>query len=189
MNAVTLVVQFVLLAISGLLALLLFIMMRQIGILRHRIPPDQKLSDMGLAVGTQLPAIEFTPYDNATKATIPLAGDGVSFLLFSAFSCSKCQTLLEQLPGLPQVYSDRLGLMLLDTDISERYAAQLLTLKRFLVVEAFDLATPFKIQHTPFMYVVDQKGMILEKAGIFTADDILEITARYKLERSAEYAT
>jgi hypothetical protein len=187
MNAVTLVFQFVLLAISGVLALLLFIMVRQIGILRHRIPPEQKVSEMGLAVGSQLPAMEFTAYDNVTKAAIPLTGEGVSFLLFSAFSCPKCQTLLEQLPSLPQVYSDRLGLMLLDTDIAERYAAQLSILKRFRVVEAFDLATPFKIQHTPFMYVVDEQGVIVQKAAIFTVDDMLEIAVRYKLERSAAY--
>lgn len=185
MNGIILTAQIILLAFTGVLALLMFVMVRQIGIIRQRIPEDLKVETSGLPDGARVPVMEFATYNGTARCNIPLAGTGKSFLLFTALSCPKCQTLLDQLPGLPVKYSEHLALLILDSDISERFAARLSTFGDFRVIEGLGMASSFQIKHSPFLYVVDENGIVIEKSLILTLEDMTEVMSRHKETENA----
>lgn len=173
-----------LLLAGGLLfvSLLLFVMIRQIGVVTQRIP---KKTDSGvtnpLPVGTTIPLREVVTFDGGTTLTFAPGRAGGSLLLFVSFSCPVCNQLLRQLGAAPAHLRDRLALFLLDTDVGKRYARKIdrLGLTPYPIVEAYELAAAFRIWRAPFVYVVDGEGTVLDAFAVASATELVALVRQH----------
>ncbi len=163
-------------------SLLLFVMVRQIGVIAQRIP---KKTDAGvvnsLPLGIVIPVREFDTYDHENRIVFsPGTRDG-AVLLFLSFTCPVCNQLLPKLSDSPTNVRKRLVLFMLDTDIQRRFAKEIrkMRLNTFPIVEAYELAKQFRIYRAPFVYVVDGEGNVLDASAIVSNNDLVALVRKH----------
>ena len=54
----------------------------------------------------------------------------------------------------------------------------------FVVAEGFELATPFKISATPFVYIVDERGVIRNGASVHSIGEMISVIADTRKART-----
>lgn len=167
------VVQLVLALFLFGVSLLLFLMIRQIGIMAQRIPSKSDPNAvLPLPVGAVVPVKEFVTYDLASH--VDLTGGAV--LLFASFSCPICNQVLTALHDSARQYQQSLILFILDRAVQKRYSNHILELKLdgFVIVEAIDLASQFQIRRLPFMYSVDCDGVIVDAITVVSVRELVD---------------
>lgn len=178
MNTLEFIIQILLLIFTGVIGMLLFLMVRQIGVVRQRIP---KKLETALPEGTLIPVSEFASYDGTSRCSIPFQGSGVSFLLFAAFTCPTCQTLLDEVAELPEEFAERTALLVLDSDL-KRFPHHLRKCASLRVIEGGEFAAEFRITHAPYVYVIDEQGYVIDGTGVFSLKELTAYMSRYRLE-------
>jgi methylamine dehydrogenase accessory protein MauD len=147
------------------LAVLLFGLARQVGILHERVAPMGALSsDQGPAVGDLAPTL-----DVATLAGGRLAVGGPSMsgrtrlLLFVSPTCPVCKKLLPIVRSF--AHAERLDVMLVgDGEVSEQRAMVLkFGLERLAYVNSPQVGMLFRIGKLPYAVVLDADGVIRSK--------------------------
>jgi len=186
--------QGVLLVVLLGLSLLLFLMVRQIGLLSYRLGQSSPPPEPALELGTPCPALEFPLAGGPGRLTLPMAGDRESFILFLSFSCPVCRVVLEEFERIPAEVARRLVLMILDGNPRLGFAEEVRNLeaRSFPWVEGGSYAEAFKIQHAPFLYVVGADGLILEADPIYAFEDLVEILREFMpvvIERGVNHAS
>lgn len=174
--------QFLLALALLFLATMIFMAVRQIGILSRRIPRNEDLADNKphSLIGEKAPTLEFKDTAHAGLLTIPLDGSGHSFLLFTSFTCSICHPMLEQLHRLPIALRQKLLLMVLSESPRELFAREVQTfqLGEFSMTDATGYSEAFKLRHAPALYVLDAGGVVQEVLQIWSYSDLLDHLTR-----------
>jgi len=173
------------------MSLLLFMMVRQIGLLSRRIRHTKSSKRQpSLEIGSRSPHLAFESYDRSGPIRVPVTGEGESFLLFASFSCTLCRPVLEQVAELPAAMRDRMVLMMLDTSIADRFAGEIAGWKLggFRIVEAYSMATDFRIEHAPVIFVIDEQGEVRAVEAIFGFDELREFLGMRAVRRPAPTA-
>jgi len=173
----------VVLAISLLfLAAMLFMAVRQIGILSRRIPRTEELEDLKphSLIGEKVPAFEFMDSAREWPLALPFDGSGNSFLLFTSFTCSICHPMLERLHQLAGTLRQKTLLMVLSENPREVFSREIheFQLGDFHITDATSMAESFKLRHAPALYVVDAQGTIKEVLQIWSFADLQEHLTR-----------
>ena len=173
--------QAVLAVVLLVVSLLMFMVIRQVGVLLRRIPDadDGDALEQPLTVGEPCPVAAVTTYDGQDMS-LPLAADGCTFLLFASFSCAVCRPVMERLAEVPEAVRSRFVLMMLDSDIRKYYSRELteLNLEAIQIVEAYAMATDFKISRAPYLYAIDPDGSIQRGSPVFSFDEFARIVAQ-----------
>jgi len=188
------ILQGVLLVALVGLSLLLFLMVRQVGLLSYRLGQASPPSEPSLEVGTRCPALEFPLAGGSERLKLPMAGTRESFLLFLSFSCPVCRVVLEEFERLPAEVTRRLVLMILDGNPRLGFPEEIERLERleFPWVEGSPIVADFKVQHAPFLYVVGADGLIQEANPIYAFEDLVEILREFMpvvFERGVNHAS
>ncbi|HTV49087.1 MAG TPA: hypothetical protein VMG59_11655 [Phycisphaerae bacterium] len=182
--------QFILAFGTLAISLLLFLLVRQIGLISNRLNiGNAKGKNLeSLAVGTAIPRRDFTSYDQLQAFHIPLHEGEPTYLLFAALSCAKCRPLISKLSTLEPEIVGRLVLMCLDSGISNRYATEIanLGLDKVRIVEAIAFSSEFHILNTPYLYVVDEKGFIASADIVFDGSDLTKTIHQFSKESVKE---
>jgi len=177
---VTLAIEFGLALALGFISLLVYMMVRQTGVVSQRLALASAAASPEvpeiLKPGEPCPVTEFHSYDGAARFGLPLDESQPSLLLFTAFSCTRCRGLMEALSGLPEPFKKRMILMVLDTNVAAYAGRDIRRMKldEFRIVEAFDFATRFRIFATPFLYAIDPLNRVTLGAPIESPRDLLE---------------
>lgn len=163
-------------------ALLLFAMVRQIGVITQRLPKIEDAEEAGpLEPGTMLPLREFTTYQAKSQILFAPGMHGGAVLVIASFSCPACQLLLRGLRGCPDDVRRGIILFMLDNEIERRYQKRIhkTGLEDYPIVEALDLSRSFRIRRAPFAYVVDGEGIVREATALASLDDLVTLTRRH----------
>ncbi len=172
-------VQLVLLA--GLLgsSLLLFLMMRQVGILSKRIRVRSRGRSPVLEPGTPVPVTEFSSIDEKDVYRVPVTGSGDTHLLFVSFSCPTCREIMDNLARLPAAQAARTLLLFLDGGVRLQHGDELRRLREagLRMAEGHLIAEKFSVSRAPFVFVVGEDGKVKESEGLLSFEDFQAVTA------------
>ena len=161
-------------AFSVFLTLLVLGLYRQVGELTLSRARQLALSQ-GLAIGSDAP--EFVLTDQAGEPRqFPRLADGslATVLIFGTPDCPPCRSLAEELPQLSRAE----GLEMLfvggpDSEENARFAAEF---RPGIAVLSQGSESPvtaaYKVNTTPYVYVVDRNGVVRAKGITSTADGI-----------------
>ncbi|NPU14705.1 methylamine dehydrogenase accessory protein MauD [Bradyrhizobium sp. 83002] len=164
-----LVVAFILLCILVLgLAIAVFALARQVGILYERISPMGALmTDSGPAVGEKVQRFDLTALDGR-NISIGAAGARSQLVFFLSPTCPVCKKLLPILSSVAAAESSWLDLILAgDGDIAAHraFVAQR-RLDKFPFVLSRELGLAFRVSRLPYAALIDGNGLVRAKGLI-----------------------
>ncbi|MGJ4886799.1 methylamine dehydrogenase accessory protein MauD [Bradyrhizobium sp. HKCCYLRH3099] len=164
-----LVVAFILLCILVLgLAIAVFALARQVGILYERISPMGALmTDSGPAVGEKVQRFDLTALDGRAVA-VGAAGPRSQLVFFLSPTCPVCKKLLPILSSVAAAESSWLDLVLAgDGDVAAHrtFVAQR-RLERFPFVLSRELGMAFRVSRLPYAALIDGNGLVRAKGLI-----------------------
>jgi methylamine dehydrogenase accessory protein MauD len=153
------------LVLTLVLAVLIFGLARQVGVLHERVAPMGAMtSDRGPEVGELAPTLSA-----ATLAGVPVTVGGPSsrgrtrLLLFVSPACPVCKKLLPIACSF--VNAERLDIVLVgDGDVAEqRSMVQRLALERFPYINSPQVGMAFHVGKLPYAILIDAAGVIRAK--------------------------
>jgi thioredoxin-related protein len=174
---VTIVFQSMLAVFTLGLSLLVFLMVRQVGVLSRRLPPASASKTRHQMVpGVLSPVLEFESSDGKGRTRIPLIEGRPTYLLFASFTCSLCRPLLEELRRMPRELRPRIILMMLDDQVRQRFAGEIAdwALESWVIVESLSLAQKFEISEAPAVFAFDAEGRMMESEPVYSVGDLEE---------------
>lgn len=158
------------------LAALLFLAVRQIGILHSRLPAEslEAIAAHGIEVGEQVPVRNAPTYRAGVTQQIPIDDKYPTYLLFAAFSCPTCQPIIEELSKLSPDIGRRFLLCNLD-GLPEDHCQALINefnLSNIIVVDGLPIHEEYRIFKTPFLYCVSPGGRVMGSRFLFSYSEL-----------------
>lgn len=166
MDLISIVVA-VLFVVVLALAISVWALSRQVGILFERVSPLGALvTDSGPAVGAESPRFELPSLTGAgNPVQIGGAADRSTLLFFLSPNCPVCKKLLPILRSLESAEGERLRLVLAsDGEEGEhrRFAAQQ-NLERYPYVLSTQMGMAFRVSRLPFAVLIGADGIVKSK--------------------------
>jgi methylamine dehydrogenase accessory protein MauD len=159
------------------LSVMVFALLRQVGVLHERSSPvGALLLRDGLKVGEAAPVLSVADLSGRPVAVGTPRDDGKSMLLmFVSPTCPVCKTLLPVLKSSRVAERDWLELVLAsDGDIEEqRRFVSAQGLQQFSFVVSTPLGVAFQVSRLPFAAIIDEHGM-LRARGLINSREHLE---------------
>jgi methylamine dehydrogenase accessory protein MauD len=159
------------------LSIVVFALMRQIGVLHERIAPvGALLLRDGLKVGEAAPSLSVADLAGRALAVGAPRDDGKSMLLmFVSPTCPVCKTLLPVLKSSRLAERDWLEIVLAsDGELEEqRRFVTAQGLQQFSYVVSTPLGLAFQVNRLPFAAIVDEHG-VLRARGLINSREHLE---------------
>jgi methylamine dehydrogenase accessory protein MauD len=159
------------------LSILVFALMRQIGVLHERIAPvGALLLREGLKVGEAAPVLTVFDLTGRSLAVGAARDDGRSMLLmFLSPSCPVCKTLLPVLKSSRLAERDWLEIVLASDGAIEEHQRFIVaqSLQQFCYVLSTTLGLAFQVSRLPFAAIVDEHG-VLRARGLINSREHLE---------------
>jgi methylamine dehydrogenase accessory protein MauD len=163
------------LVLTLVLAVLLFGLARQVGILHERVAPMGAMSsDQGPAVGEQAPLLAATTLGgDAIEIGAPSAHGRSRLLLFVSPTCPICKKLLPIARSF--MSAEKLELLLVgDGDLAgQRAMIRTFELERVPYVNAPEVGMTFRVGKLPYAVLIDADGVIRAK-GLVNSREHLE---------------
>jgi methylamine dehydrogenase accessory protein MauD len=159
------------------LSIMVFALMRQIGVLHERIAPvGALLLRDGLKVGEAVPVLTVADLGGRALSVGASRDDGKSMLLmFVSPTCPVCKTLLPVLKSSRLAERDWLEIVLAsDGELEEqRRFVSAQGLQQFSYVVSTPLGLAFQVNRLPFAAIVDEHG-VLRARGLINSREHLE---------------
>jgi methylamine dehydrogenase accessory protein MauD len=159
------------------LSIMVFALMRQIGVLHERIAPvGALLLRDGLKVGEAAPVLTVADLGGRALSVGASRDDGKSMLLiFVSPTCPVCKTLLPVLKSSRLAERDWLEIVLAsDGELEEqRRFVSAQGLQQFSYVVSTPLGLAFQVNRLPFAAIVDEHG-VLRARGLINSREHLE---------------
>jgi methylamine dehydrogenase accessory protein MauD len=159
------------------LSIMVFALMRQVGVLYERISPvGALLLRNGLKVGEAAPVLTVADLAGRALAVGASRDDGKSTLLmFVSPTCPVCKTLLAVLKSSRLAERDWLDIVLAsDGDVEEqRRFVSAQALQQFSYVVSTPLGLAFQVSRLPFAAIIDEHG-VLRARGLINSREHLE---------------
>ena len=163
------------LVLTLVLAVLLFGLARQVGVLHERVAPMGAMtSDQGPAVGEQAPVLSADTLDGARVGIGgPNARRRSQLLLFVSPTCPVCKKLLPIARSFAS--AERLEMLLVgDGDLAEQRAMiRAFQLERVTYVSAPEVGMTYRVGKLPYAVLIDADGVIRAK-GLVNSREHLE---------------
>lgn len=146
--------------------LVLFEMLRQIGILRRRMPPEPGalLIDEGLSRGTSAPALVSRDLQTHEPFAVDRLRGQPAVLAFLTPSCVGCHALAPDLAQFAQDQAREIKVVIICPDSSEsclQFARQYELQTPIIADEDLTISRAFHVQRTPSATVLDAEGRVL----------------------------
>jgi len=161
------------------LSLLVFALMRQIGVLNERVfPAGALMTTNGPAIGEVIPVGTYTSLGN-TAVTIGGMQNQNTLLLFVSPTCPVCKTLLPYVQSVATAENASTRIILASDAENEKEQEQHrqfiqqyhLSSERYLLSRPLGLA--FRVEKLPFAAIIDEQG-ILRAKGMVNSREHLE---------------
>lgn len=157
------------------LGLIVFGLVRQIGVLHERLAPMGALvSDRGPEVGEMAPRITVNDiHGKAVEFGVPQTGDRMRLVLFVSPTCPVCKKLLPIAKSFAA--GERLEVVLVgDGDAAEqrRMIAEL-ALEQLTYINAPQVGMAFQVGKLPYAVLIDEEGVLRAK-GLVNSREHLE---------------
>ena len=163
------------LVVTLVLAVLLFGLARQVGVLHERVAPMGAMtSDQGPAVGEQAPVLAATTLGGEPiEIGAPSTGGLSRLLLFVSPTCPVCKKLLPIARSF--MNAEKLELLLVgDGDLAaQRAMIRAFALERVPYVNAPEVGMTFRVGKLPYAVLIDADGVIRAK-GLVNSREHLE---------------
>jgi methylamine dehydrogenase accessory protein MauD len=165
MQILSVVVAVLFLAVAAL-AVALWAISRQVGILFERVSPLGALvTDAGPAVGAEAPQFTLPSLTSDTQVAIGGTAARSTLLFFLSPNCPVCKKLLPILRSLAAAEGESLRLVFAsDGDEREHRAfAQQQQLERFAYVLSTPMGLAFRVSRLPFAVLIGADGIVKSK--------------------------
>lgn len=154
--------------VVAVMALMMWVMLRQIGILYERIAPVGALMDSaGPKIGEASPVFQLS---SETGGTIEIGGAGTKSVLvfFLSPTCPVCKQLLPVLDDIQSAERAWLDVVLASDGSPEKHAGFIKRqkLSGFPYVLSTDLGMAYRVQRLPFAVLLDPAGTVRSKGLI-----------------------
>jgi methylamine dehydrogenase accessory protein MauD len=172
-DALTISVILLWLAVIAL-ALLLWALSRQVGVLFERVAPMGALiTDSGPAVGTESPAFSLTGIQSepvAIGGPSPLA----TLVFFLSPTCPVCKKLLPVLKALLRDEGRRLRVVLASDGETEAHLAFVREhrLEQFPYVLSTELGMTYRVSRLPYGVLLDARGVVAAKGLVNSREQL-----------------
>lgn len=173
MNALTISVALLWLAVIAL-ALLVWALSRQVGVLFERVAPMGALvTDAGPAVGAPAPRLSLA---SLTGAPIEVGAPAAqaTLVFFLSPTCPVCKKLLPVLRSLQRAEAGRLAVVLASDGEPERQREFIRqqSLEGFPYVLSTDLGMAFRVSRLPYAVLLDDAGRVAAKGLINSREQL-----------------
>jgi len=150
------------------MALMMWVMLRQIGVLYERVAPVGALMDSaGPEVGEASPVF---PLQSLTGGTVRVGASGTKAMLvfFLSPTCPVCKQLLPVLAGIQSAERSWLDVVFASDGSQEKHQEFIRRqkLSEFPYVLSSDLGMAYRVQRLPFAVLLDQTGTVRAKGLI-----------------------
>lgn len=150
------------------MALMMWTMLRQIGVLYERVAPVGALMDAaGPQVGEASPVF---PLQSLTGGSVRIGASGAKAMLvfFLSPTCPVCKQLLPVLSGIQSAERNWLDVVLASDGSQEKHLEFIdrQKLSHFPYVLSTDLGMAYRVQRLPFAVLLDQTGTVKGKGLI-----------------------
>ena len=150
------------------MALMMWVMLRQIGVLYERVAPVGALMD---AAGPQIgEASPIFPLQSLTGGNIRVgaSGDKAMLIFFLSPTCPVCKQLLPVLSGIQSAERTWLDVVLASDGSQDKHIEfiERQKLSNFPYVLSTDLGMAYRVQRLPFAVLLDQSGVVKAKGLI-----------------------
>lgn len=150
------------------MALMMWTMLRQIGVLYERVAPVGALMDAaGPQVGEASPVF---PLQSLTGGSVRIGASGAKAMLvfFLSPTCPVCKQLLPALSGIQSAERNWLDVVLASDGSQEKHLEFIdrQKLSNFPYVLSTDLGMAYRVQRLPFAVLLDQTGTVKAKGLI-----------------------
>jgi len=150
------------------MALMMWTMLRQIGVLYERVAPVGALMDAaGPQVGEASPVF---PLQSLTGGSVRIGASGAKAMLvfFLSPTCPVCKQLLPVLSGIQSAERNWLDVVLASDGSQEKHLEFIdrQKLSNFPYVLSTDLGMAYRVQRLPFAVLLDQTGTVKGKGLI-----------------------
>jgi len=155
-----------------ILSLLVFALMRQIGVLNERVfPAGALMTTNGPAIGEAIPVGTYTSLAN-TVVTIGGTQNQITLLLFVSPTCPVCKTLLPYVQSVAKAENTSTRIILAsdaENDQEQEQHRQFvkqyhLSADRYLLSRPLGLA--FRVEKLPFAVIIDEQGILRAKGMV-----------------------
>lgn len=150
------------------MAVMMWVMLRQIGVLYERVAPVGALMDQaGPQVGEASPVF---PLQSLTGGNVRVGASGAKAMLvfFLSPTCPVCKQLLPALAGIQSSEKEWLDVVLASDGSQDKHLEFInrQKLSNFPYVLSTDLGMAYRVQRLPFAVLVDQSGTVKAKGLI-----------------------
>ena len=150
------------------MAVMMWVMLRQIGVLYERVAPVGALMDQaGPQVGEASPVF---PLQSLTGGNVRVGASGAKAMLvfFLSPTCPVCKQLLPALAGIQSAEKEWLDVVLASDGSQDKHLEFInrQKLSNFPYVLSTDLGMAYRVQRLPFAVLVDQSGTVKAKGLI-----------------------
>lgn len=150
------------------MALMMWVMLRQIGVLYERVAPVGALMDAaGPQVGEASPVF---PLQSLTGGTVRIGASGGKAMLvfFLSPTCPVCKQLLPVLSGIQNAERAWLDVVLASDGSQDKHVEFIdrQKLSNFPYVLSTDLGMAYRVQRLPFAVLLDKAGVVKAKGLI-----------------------
>lgn len=147
------------------MALMMWVMFRQIGILYERVAPVGALMDSsGPDVGTSSPVFPLQSL-NGSPVMVGTSGDKATLVFFLSPTCPVCKQLLPVLADIRASEGDQVDIVFA-SDGDERKHRDFIVrhkLQSYPYVLSSDLGMAYRVQRLPFAVLIDASGVVRAK--------------------------
>lgn len=165
--------------VISVLSLLVFALMRQIGVLNERVfPAGALMTTQGPAIGESIPANTYTSLGNTTVSLGGMQTQN-TLLLFVSPNCPVCKTLLPYVQSVANAehFSTRIILASDAENEQEKDQHRQFAKQYHLSPDSYLLSRPlglaFRVEKLPFAVIIDAQG-ILRAKGMVNSREHLE---------------
>lgn len=173
MNALTISVALLWVAVIAL-ALLVWALSRQVGVLFERVAPMGALvTDAGPAVGAQAPRFSLASLTGA-PIEVGAAAAQATLVFFLSPTCPVCKKLLPVLRSLQRAEAGRLAVVLASDGEPERQREFIRqqSLEGFPYVLSTELGMAFRVSRLPYAVLLDDAGRVAAKGLINSREQL-----------------
>jgi len=173
MNALTISVALLWVAVIAL-ALLVWALSRQVGVLFERVAPMGALvTDAGPAVGAAAPRMSLASLTGA-PIEVGAAAAQATLVFFLSPTCPVCKKLLPVLRSLQRAEAGRLAVVLASDGEPERQREFIRqqSLEGFPYVLSTELGMAFRVSRLPYAVLLDDAGRVAAKGLINSREQL-----------------
>ena len=164
------------------MAVMMWVMLRQIGILYERVAPVGALMDSsGPEVGASSPVFPLQSLNGGT-VMVGASSDKAKLVFFLSATCPVCKQLLPVLAGIRAAEGDKVDVVFA-SDGDERKHREFIAkqkLQSYPYVLSSDLGMAYRVQRLPYAVLIDASGVVRAKGLVNNREQLESLFSAFE---------